>query len=157
MNIYRREFLVRSVSVGAATGFLGWGSLPALAGSSDGTISATDAYKASQEGAITLIDIRRPSEWDDTGIPDGAKAITMHDANGPTSFLENIRKAVNGDQSTPIALICARGVRTQWAQRFLTANGFTNVLNISEGMFGRGNKPGWLKRDLPISSWNSKE
>lgn len=157
MNTNRRSFLVRSVGFSATAVFLGWDSLPALAESSDGTISATDAYKANQEGAVTLIDIRRPSEWNDTGIPEGAQAITMHDENGPASFLENIRKAVNGDQSAPIALICARGVRTQWAQRFLTANGFTNVLNVSEGMFGRGSKPGWLKRDLPVSSWNSAE
>lgn len=152
MNRKRRNFLIRSVGFGAMAGFLGAGSLPALAESSDGTISATDAYKASQEGAVTLIDIRRPSEWSDTGIPQGAQAITMHDENGPASFLENIRKAVNGDQTAPIALICARGVRTRWAQRFLTANGFTNVLNVSEGMFGRGSKPGWLRRDLPVST-----
>ena len=127
------------------------------AGSADGVISAPDAFTASQDGSVILIDIRSPSEWDQTGIPQGAHAVTMHDDGGPAAFLDNVRKTVGGDTSAPIALICARGVRTKWAQRFLTSNGFTNVLNVSEGMFGRGSNPGWLKRDLPISSWQKQE
>jgi len=122
-----------------------------LAAEKNDTRAAAEAERDNQDGKIVLIEIRRPSEWERTGIPEGAKPNTMHDQNGTASLRENIRTAVNGDQSPPIALICARGVRTRWAQRFLTANGFTNVLNVSEGMFGRGNDPGWLKRDLPVS------
>ena len=36
-------------------------------------------------------------------------------------------------------------------QKYLTANGFSQVTNISEGMMGRGPNPGWLARDLPIT------
>ena len=29
--------------------------------------------------------------------------------------------------------------------------GFTNVMDVAEGMFGRGKtQPGWLKRGLPV-------
>lgn len=157
MEMNRRMFLQRSSQGIGFAAVISIFPVLAWAGSSDGTISAPDAYTASSEGSVTLIDIRRPSEWNQTGIPQGAQAITMHDDDGPSAFLENIRKAVNGDTSAPIALICARGVRTKWAQRFLTANGFTNVLNVSEGMFGRGSKPGWLKRELPVSSWYAPE
>lgn len=147
----RRDFIRRLIPVTAIPALIGLAPALALAASKKETLSAPDAYTANKDGSVMLIDIRSPSEWADTGVPEGARAITMHDENGPAGFLENIRKAVNGDQSTPIALICARGVRTRWAQRFLTANGFTNVLDVSEGMFGRGSNPGWLKRDLPVS------
>jgi len=151
MTQHRRDFLACSAACAAITAGLGLLPAVALAASKGEILSAPDAYQGIQDGSVMLIDIRRPSEWESTGIPEGAQPITMHDENGPAAFLENIRKAVNGDQSAPIALICARGVRTRWAQRFLTANGFTNVLNVSEGMFGRGRAPGWLGRELPVT------
>ena len=48
------------------------------------------------------------------------------------------------------ALICRTGNRTGQVQKFLQAQGFTNVLNVSEGMAGSGAGPGWARRGLPI-------
>lgn len=97
-----------------------------------------------------LLDIRSPPEWAETGIPDSGRAITLHDPQGKAGFLEAVKKAVNGNYSHPIALICAVGGRSHWAQRFLTQNGFTDVSDVSEGMMGRGaDRPGWIKRGLP--------
>ena len=42
-------------------------------------IDAPTAHQMQQDGSVTLIDIRRPSEWRDTGIAQGARTITMHD------------------------------------------------------------------------------
>lgn len=122
--------------------------LPAAAGAGK-TFTAPEALAAAQSGAVTLIDIRRPSEWRETGLPVEALGVTMHDPRGPQGFLDAVLTAVDGDRSKPIALICARGVRTKWAQRFLRANGFETVVDVSEGMAGRGAAPGWLKRGLP--------
>lgn len=114
-------------------------------------ISAVEAYKQVVNGSLTLIDIRSPGEWEKSQIPKGSLAITMHNPKGKESFKENILEAVGGDRTRPIALICAVGGRSSWAQRYLTANGFTNVFDVSEGMFGRGKQqPGWLKRGLPV-------
>ena len=73
----------------------------------------------------------------------------MHDPNGLEAFYHNVLKTVGGDKTKPIALICARGNRSDRMQSFLKAQGFTQVLDISEGMLGRPGAPGWLARNLP--------
>jgi rhodanese-related sulfurtransferase len=83
-------------------------------------------------------------------VPEGALEITMHNPNGPQAFYEQVLAAIGNDKSKPIAVMCAYGNRSNWAQGFLRKAGFTNVLDMSEGMFGRGAKPGWLKRGLPV-------
>ncbi|MDF1747375.1 MAG: rhodanese-like domain-containing protein [Alphaproteobacteria bacterium] len=113
-------------------------------------IDAATAHKMQQDGAVLLIDIRRPAEWQQTGIAQGAKTITMHDPEGQTGFLAAMTAGVGGDKTTPIALICSSGVRSTWASAFLTQNGFTQVMNIKEGMLGRGPLPGWIKQKLPL-------
>ncbi len=113
-------------------------------------IDAPTAHQMQQEGSVTLIDIRRPSEWRDTGIAKGARTITMHDPEGQTGFLTAIIAGVDGDKTAPIALICASGVRSTWASAFLTQNGFTQVMNVKEGMLGRGSLRGWMKQNLPL-------
>lgn len=119
----------------------------------DGTLvlSAPDAYDATRSGERLIIDIRRPDEWRETGIAQGALTVTMHRDGGPTAFLNAIDKSVDGRKDTPIALICASGSRSAWAQRFLAANGYSDVANIREGMLGRGSLPGWIERGLPTA------
>ncbi|MEM9683742.1 MAG: rhodanese-like domain-containing protein, partial [Pseudomonadota bacterium] len=104
---------------------------------SEKIISAPTAQKRLSAGELILIDIRSPKEWSETGVPMGARAITMHNPKGKRAFLEAIKTAVNGNQSQEIALICAVGGRSRWAQGFLTKHGFTNVTDVSEGMLGR--------------------
>ncbi len=114
-------------------------------------ISAIEAYNGVVNGSLTLIDIRSPGEWEKSGIPKGSIPITMHNPGGKAAFKNAILAAVKGDKKRPIALICAVGGRSQWAQRYLEKEGFTQVADVAEGMFGRGKTmPGWLKRDLPV-------
>ena len=119
------------------------------------TIGADDAFRMAAAGEITLIDIRSPQEWRQSGVPQGALAITMHNPKGPQAFYEQVLAAIGNDKSKAIAVLCARGNRSNWAQGFLRQAGFTNVLDMSEGMFGRGAKPGWLKRGLPVKRCES--
>jgi rhodanese-related sulfurtransferase len=54
------------------------------------------------------------------------------------------------DRTAPVALICRTGNRSGKQQRRLTAAGFTNVINIAEGMAGSGAGAGWIRQGLPV-------
>lgn len=127
--------------------FTGWST----AAAAETILTADEAYDLSIKNELTVIDIRSPREWLESGVPSGARAITMHNPGGKQAFLAAVRAAVSNDTSRPIAVICAAGGRSRWARGFLTDNGFSQVSDISEGMLGRGTAgPGWLKRGLPI-------
>lgn len=113
-------------------------------------ISAQEALRQSNTGALLVIDVRSPGEWRQTGVPAGANAITIHDPAGMGAFLDNVMKAVDGNKNARIALICAHGNRSHQTQQFLSRRGFTQVLDVSEGMLGRNVALGWLARNLPI-------
>lgn len=144
----RRAFARRGVLVGA----LAFGGLTAarwynIGGSVEGSaLSVTEAHSAARSGDITLIDIRRPDEWARTGIPEGADALDMRDPD----FTRKLLKLVP-DRSAPIALICARGVRTRALAKRLTEAGFSNIIDVPEGMLGSGAGPGWLALGLPVT------
>lgn len=127
----------------------------ALAGSGNIILTPREAYEQSESGDRIIVDIRRPSEWAATGVAKPARTVTMHQKKGPRGFLEALMKLVEGDLNRPIALICASGSRSTWAQKFLTAHGFTDVANIKAGMLGRGPDTGWIAQDLPIRSCES--
>lgn len=119
-------------------------------------ISAIEAYNGVVNGSLTLIDIRSPGEWQKSGIPKGSIPVTMHNPAGKAAFKNAVLAAVKGDKMRPIALICAVGGRSHWAQGYLKEHGFTQVVDVAEGMFGRGKTmPGWLKRDLPVEPCES--
>ncbi|MFT5488078.1 MAG: rhodanese-related sulfurtransferase [Paracoccaceae bacterium] len=115
-------------------------------------ISAPAARTAAMAGDVIIVDVRSPREWRQTGIATGARTVTIHNRNGTKGFITEMMKAVGGDKSMPIALICAAGVRSARALKILTAAGFTKIHNVSEGMLGRPDAgPGWLKRGLPVT------
>lgn len=122
----------------------------------DGRIDAATAHAAALAGERTLIDVRSPREWRDTGLPDGGVPITIHGPDGWDGFLAGVLALVAGDRSRPIALICAAGNRSAAARRFLHSRGFSDVADVSEGMIGRqgasGVAPsGWIRRGLPTA------
>ena len=115
-------------------------------------MTAPDAYEAAKAGKLTLIDIRTPPEWKQTGVPQGATLINMIHPQGAAGFLNEVLAKVGGDRTAPIALICRTGNRTTQVLRFLQAQGFTHVSHIPEGMAGSRYGPGWLARRLPTES-----
>lgn len=115
-------------------------------------LSAPEAYSRASAGEITLIDVRSPSEWRQTGLPAHGEAVTIHDPDGLPAFVRKIASLLGNDPSRPVALICASGVRSSYAEKLLEHAGFTTVYNIAEGMLGGRAGPGWLKRALPITS-----
>ena len=124
----------------------------ATAASADPDLTAPEAAAAVSAGKITLIDIRTPPEWKETGVAKGAQLINMLHPQGAPGFTNALLDKVKGDKNAPIALICRTGNRTTQVQRFLQAQGFTQVYNVSEGMAGSRAGPGWLARKLPVDS-----
>ncbi len=107
---------------------------------------APTAHARAVAGRLTLIDIRRPDEWQATGVGRGAHPLDMR----RDDFTAALLMLVNGDTAAPIALICARGVRSARLATRLTGAGFTRLINVPEGMLGAAEGPGWIARGLPV-------
>jgi len=116
-------------------------------------LSAPDAQRLAAAGELTLIDIRTPEEWRQTGVARDAKLVNMVHPGGADGFVSEVLKQVDGDADAPIALICRTGNRTTQIQRLLVSRGFSQVYNITEGMVGSSVGPGWIKRGLPVDPY----
>ena len=110
------------------------------------TLTAPEALDKAQAGEITLIDIRTPREWRQTGVASGALTIDMT----KKTFVQEVLDAVQGDRNAPIVLICRTGNRTAYTQKALEKLGFTNISHVAEGMAGSAAGPGWVRRGLPV-------
>ena len=123
---------------------------PAQAGHAVGAVlRADEALRLAQAGEIVLVDVRSPQEWRQTGVPAGARRVTIHNADGLVGFLNAMRRELDGEFDRPIAVICAQGNRSSVAQSALSEAGYSQVFNIREGMLGSADGPGWLSRGLP--------
>lgn len=109
-------------------------------------IDPPTAHEQAVAGDITLIDIRRPDEWDRTGSGAGAQRLDMRRKD----FVDALLEITNGKTDEPVALICARGVRSARLSNQLEQAGFTHIIDVPEGMLGSGAGPGWIKRGLPV-------
>ena len=139
-----RRFVVLGGVAVLAAGAMGWRYVnPTYAGQA---LSVADAHSQAVAGEITLVDIRRPDEWESTGIGEGANPLDMR----RDDFTDALLALVGGQTDQPIALICARGVRSARTAKRLSDAGFTNIIDVPEGMLGSGAGPGWLASDLPV-------
>lgn len=109
-------------------------------------ISVQETHQLRAADAVTLIDVRRPNEWKETGVAAGAIGATLQDDD----FLDQILAAVGGDKSKPVALICRSGGRSAKAQKQLKAAGYTTVINVAGGTLD------WIKQDLPLDSYEAQ-
>lgn len=116
-------------------------------------LSAREAHEEAVAGSVTLIDIRRPEEWIATGIGKGAHPIDMR----RDDFIEVLAEVAGPDKKQPIALICARGVRSARMSKWLSGAGFTQIMDVPEGMLGSAAGPGWLARALPVYTYNENK
>ncbi len=111
-----------------------------------GQLNVADAHAQALSGDILLVDIRTPREWRATGVGEGAYPLDMR----RDDFEQALAHLTGGDRSAPVALICARGVRSARLSNRLTEAGFTNVLDVPEGMLGSAAGPGWVRAGLPV-------
>ncbi len=130
-----------------------FGLLTPRASYSGDNLTVSEAHKLADAGDILLIDIRRPDEWDRTGIATSAHAIDMRDDD----FLDQLTRLAGTDRNAPIALMCARGVRSARLSQALTDAGYTNIIDVPEGMLGSAAGPGWLKTGLPTRRYQETD
>ena len=109
-------------------------------------LSAPAAYEAMQTGDLILIDIRTPEEWAETGVAQGALALTMHSRD----FGAKLTALFAAQPNANFGLICATGGRTSYVTSVLEKNGITGVVDVSEGMLGNSLGAGWVARDMPV-------
>lgn len=110
-------------------------------------ISVREAHQLAAQNRIALIDIRRPSEWRQTGLAVGAVPLTMHQPF--PRFLARMRELASNAGDKPLAIICAAGVRTARMQKILARSGL-RVINVHPGMTGTWLERGWIQHGLPI-------
>lgn len=128
--------------------FMAWrmfGPAPVAAGE---VMTPTDAHEKALKGEVVLVDVRTPQEWQQTGLPASGHAITMHQQG--SDFAAQLDKALGGDRSKPLAVICRTGNRTGSLVAPLEKAGYKRVINVAEGMFGGRYGPGWIKSGLPL-------
>jgi rhodanese-related sulfurtransferase len=111
-------------------------------------ITPDEAFERAAAQDILLIDIRRPDEWRATGVPQFGTALDMRNHD----FTTQLSELSGRDFGAPIALICARGVRSARLSARLKSAGFTQIIDVPEGMLGSRVGPGWLRRGLPVKS-----
>jgi len=126
---------------------------PGPAAQAGAVMSPSDALQEARAGERLLIDLRTPREWRETGVPSPARLIDYNETGGGDDFVAAVLDLVDGDKNRPVAVICATGGRSSRAWRDLKQAGFSNVRDVSEGMIGGRNGPGWLARELPTRSW----
>lgn len=112
-----------------------------------------EAHQFMKDAGLVLVDIRTEGEWMRTGIAEGAVTMTP---TGP-EFLDHLLDLLGGDKNRPVAFICASGTRSAHLQRILVGHGFTNAINVVEGMTGGfGAGPGWILRGLPTVPYHHR-
>ncbi len=111
------------------------------------TLTPPQAHARATAGQLLLVDIRRPDEWALTGVGHGAHPLDMR----RDDFAAMLGQLAQANPDRPIALICARGVRSRFMVRQMQHVGFDDILDVPEGMLGSGAGPGWIKRGLPVT------
>jgi len=81
-----------------------------------------------------LYDVRRPDEWQQTGVVEGSRKLTYVDASGRENpeFLRNFVAEV--DKNEPVILICRTGNRTKALGYELAKQGYTRIYNVRDGI-----------------------
>lgn len=96
---------------------------------------------------IPIYDVRRATEWQQTGIIKGSQLLTYVDANGrlQENFLNRFTADV--DKDDPVILICRTGSRTRSLAHYLIEElGYTNVYNVEDGITR------WIREKRPVQS-----
>ncbi len=116
---------------------------------SGGQLDVAQAHQKAVSKDILLVDIRTPREWRATGVGQGALPLDMRRED----FVQALMQLTQGDRAAPVALICARGVRSARLSNQLAEAGFTNIIDVPEGMLGSAAGPGWVRAGLPVEAF----
>src|SRR6186713_2661405 len=90
------------------------------------TIDHAEARRLIETGALTILDVRSPAEYDRLGHIPGAWLI-------PVDLVASA-PAVLPDDAKPVLVYCEHGVRSVAASQLLAAAGIDQVLNLAGGL-----------------------
>ena len=102
-----------------------------------GQATPADLLQAQKDGVI-IVDIRRPEEWAQTGVIEGAETITAFGANGSLhpDFQQKFMAVVPAPD-TPVFLYCLSGARTtNLGAALIQQLGFSHVTHLNGGILG---------------------
>lgn len=95
---------------------------------------------------VTLVDIRTPAEWKQTGVVAGSQMVMYVDEKGrvdPEAFTKELNAVA--DPTKPVVLICRSGNRTGHAAKMLSAKDpQRKIYNVKDGIGS------WARAGLPI-------
>ena len=88
------------------------------------------------EDNITMIDVRRPEEWNRTGVIKNIHHLTFFDEYGNydlENWMNQFQKIVTSENQT-FVLVCAHARRTKIIGDFLIEQGYKNTSHLFGGM-----------------------
>ena len=94
-----------------------------------------EQLKTMLQQGTPIYDIRRPEEWQQTGVVADSQLLTFVDNGGRMlpDFMHRFTSAVGKDD--PVILICRTGSRTSTLARHLVEHmGYTQVYNVRDGI-----------------------
>lgn len=103
-------------------------------------LTVDNAHELRLAGRITLIDVRKPEEWNEAGRPQGSHGITLQDDD----FNAMVRTVMREDLAAPVAFTCKTGGRSSMAAEKAIAAGHTDVSNVKGGF------QAWEEAGLPV-------
>ncbi|SHJ03413.1 Rhodanese-related sulfurtransferase [Shimia gijangensis] len=110
------------------------------------TLTPEQALAGMEGSSLILIDIRRPEEWQETGVAKGAWPLDMTDKQ----FGQRLMAVLERNPDHRVAIICRTGNRTSYLINVLAENNISGVLDVSAGMAGGPRGKGWIPSGLPI-------
>lgn len=106
-----------------------------------------DGLKTLMEKGVKVIDIRRPEEWQKTGIIEGSLPLTAFDRRMQLApgFTEKLAQTVKRDE--PFVLICRTGNRSAMLAEALTRQaGYQKIHNHTRGITD------WIGQKRPVTA-----
>ena len=95
-----------------------------------------EQIKKLSKNNIPIVDVRRSSEWDQTGVVPKSILLTFFDKEGNYNYDEWYEKLLlEIDEGKPIILICRTGRRTNIIAKMMEIKKFDNVIyNAKNGI-----------------------
>jgi rhodanese-related sulfurtransferase len=104
-----------------------------------------EVSEAMRGRGVQIVDIRRPEEWDETGIVEGSILLTAFDKNGRLipDFPQSFTKNFGNDEE--VLLICRTGNRTSViADALASQAGYNKIYNVVDGI------EQWIAEGRPV-------
>ncbi len=140
MKIFKIQYLLLLVCL-----------LLSLAANAQVTDLSNEQMKQMLNENIPVIDIRRPDEWQATGVIPGSHLMTFFDARGKydlKKWLAELNRIVAKNEK--FILVCRSGNRTSQVAHYLDARlGYTHVYHLKKGMTN------WIRSGNKVVSVNS--